>query len=593
MEALELLRKRQELGPQFDLVLSDVHMPDMDGFKLLEAIGLELGVPVIMMSSDGDTNVVLRGVTHGAVDFLIKPVRIEELRNVWQHVVRRRSLQLTRPGEETDGDSRNNASASQTHGMKRKDTESLRVEHEGGGAGKKPRVVWSVEMHQQFVNAVNVLGIDKAVPKRILELMNVEGLTRENVASHLQKYRLYLKRVEGVQLGKGGKMPRPPAVETASRERIDHVPQQGSHLTNSPEGFTGTNGYSYGKNASTSGYQNVHEPNSNFGVNSAWHQTSSPGIHSYQSGYLPGVAHNGINRSNFHDYSHINSMPGGPSSHPIGNFGLPSHPSDSQLYSAFSGERPPNTAMGRASSLPATVQSFDHYNTTNVENQGPVSPVMPTLNQFRASSEVNGCVSMSRNGNASAHGSSNGQLVGIGGNGVQNRSSPNNNNDVGILGSTSATNAGIGTDRDTPSDGGIPSPVLHDNPSHFVGGLFDGHAEATTAENRKDGVDSDLLNNERANRIHKDFRNKNFDSHNIMHGQQNASHMDSMLPSLIIGGGLHNEMEGIQGLNHEQLPSRDDPESEFINMLIESMSGTSNAMDLAIGRTINDHRRGR
>ena len=25
---------------------------------------------------------------------------------------------------------------------------------------KKPRVVWSVEMHQQFVNAVNQLGID-------------------------------------------------------------------------------------------------------------------------------------------------------------------------------------------------------------------------------------------------------------------------------------------------------------------------------------------------------------------------------------------------------------------------------------------------
>ena len=74
-----------------------------------------------------------------------------------------------------------------------------------GGGGKKPRVVWSVEMHQQFVGAVNQLGIDKAVPKRILDLMNVEGLTRENVASHLQKYRLYLKRVQGVAGGKAGR----------------------------------------------------------------------------------------------------------------------------------------------------------------------------------------------------------------------------------------------------------------------------------------------------------------------------------------------------------------------------------------------------
>ena len=42
------------------------------------------------MSANGETSVVLRGITHGAVDYLLKPVRIEELRNIWQHVVRRR-----------------------------------------------------------------------------------------------------------------------------------------------------------------------------------------------------------------------------------------------------------------------------------------------------------------------------------------------------------------------------------------------------------------------------------------------------------------------------------------------------------------------
>lgn len=31
---------------------------------------------------------------------------------------------------------------------------------EEGSSAKKPRVVWSVEMHQQFVAAVNALGID-------------------------------------------------------------------------------------------------------------------------------------------------------------------------------------------------------------------------------------------------------------------------------------------------------------------------------------------------------------------------------------------------------------------------------------------------
>lgn len=50
---------------------------------------------------------------------------------------------------------------------------------------KKPRLVWTKELHRRFVDAVNHLGVDKAVPKTIMHLMNVDGLTRENVASHL------------------------------------------------------------------------------------------------------------------------------------------------------------------------------------------------------------------------------------------------------------------------------------------------------------------------------------------------------------------------------------------------------------------------
>ncbi|KAE9596734.1 putative response regulator and transcription factor RR-A-type family [Lupinus albus] len=55
---------------------------------------------------------------------------------------------------------------------------------------KKMKVDWTPELHKKFVQAVEQLGIDQAIPSRILELMKVEGLTRHNVASHLQKYRL-------------------------------------------------------------------------------------------------------------------------------------------------------------------------------------------------------------------------------------------------------------------------------------------------------------------------------------------------------------------------------------------------------------------
>ncbi|KAJ6356563.1 hypothetical protein OIU78_004619 [Salix suchowensis] len=214
--ALKLLRERKGY---FDVVLSDVHMPDMDGFKLLELVGLEMDLPVIMMSADGRTSAVMRGIRHGACDYLIKPIREEELKNIWQHVIRKKcneNKEQEHSGSFEDNDCYKqgnddieNASSVNEGGeegvlkgqKKRniaKEEDDNELENDDPSASKKPRVVWSVELHQQFVSAVNQLGIDKAVPKRILELMNVPGLTRENVASHLQKFRLYLKRLSGV-----------------------------------------------------------------------------------------------------------------------------------------------------------------------------------------------------------------------------------------------------------------------------------------------------------------------------------------------------------------------------------------------------------
>ena len=48
------------------------------------------------------------------------------------------------------------------------------------------KVDWTPELHRRFVQAVEQLGVDKAVPSRILELMGIDCLTRHNIASHLQ-----------------------------------------------------------------------------------------------------------------------------------------------------------------------------------------------------------------------------------------------------------------------------------------------------------------------------------------------------------------------------------------------------------------------
>eukprot|EP01102_Stenamoeba_stenopodia_P007416 TRINITY_DN2074_c0_g7_i1.p1 TRINITY_DN2074_c0_g7~~TRINITY_DN2074_c0_g7_i1.p1 ORF type:complete len:224 (-),score=38.43 TRINITY_DN2074_c0_g7_i1:53-724(-) len=60
------------------------------------------------------------------------------------------------------------------------------------GIKKKKRVKWTTELNEIFMEVLQKLG-DKAVPSAILREMKVCGLTRENVASHLQKYRTQLR----------------------------------------------------------------------------------------------------------------------------------------------------------------------------------------------------------------------------------------------------------------------------------------------------------------------------------------------------------------------------------------------------------------
>lgn len=100
----------------------------------------------------------------------------------------------------------------------------------GGGNGdepartlKRPRLVWTPQLHKRFVDAVAHLGIKNAVPKTIMQLMSVDGLTRENVASHLQKYRLYLKRLH---TGGAAAATPPPQVPPPYYSRFDAKPPQ-------------------------------------------------------------------------------------------------------------------------------------------------------------------------------------------------------------------------------------------------------------------------------------------------------------------------------------------------------------------------------
>ncbi|CAK9176219.1 unnamed protein product [Ilex paraguariensis] len=64
-----------------------------------------------------------------------------------------------------------------------------------GQSQRKARRCWSPELHKRFLQALQQLGGSHVgTPKQIRELMKVDGLTNDEVKSHLQKYRLHTRR---------------------------------------------------------------------------------------------------------------------------------------------------------------------------------------------------------------------------------------------------------------------------------------------------------------------------------------------------------------------------------------------------------------
>ena len=66
----------------FDLLITDIHMPHNKGEDLLQLLRQEQkkNTPIIMMSSDGDEDVVAMAKRQGVNEFVKKPIKLDELR---------------------------------------------------------------------------------------------------------------------------------------------------------------------------------------------------------------------------------------------------------------------------------------------------------------------------------------------------------------------------------------------------------------------------------------------------------------------------------------------------------------------------------
>ncbi|CAJ1935689.1 unnamed protein product [Sphenostylis stenocarpa] len=199
----------RESKGRIDLILIEVHMPIMDGYQFLQFVNQEIYVPVILMSSDDSQSSAYKAFELGACDYSVKPLNEKELKNMWKHVYRK-SIRETKQKDigslEDDNQKRginDNSEFVSSSVIERTNSNIREFDNVGESENrdeppkKKPRLVWSTELHLAFVKAVNQIGhaifvfflncyLLEAVPNKILELMNVHGLTRNNVASHLQ-----------------------------------------------------------------------------------------------------------------------------------------------------------------------------------------------------------------------------------------------------------------------------------------------------------------------------------------------------------------------------------------------------------------------
>ncbi|KAL8537818.1 hypothetical protein ACS0TY_012809 [Phlomoides rotata] len=197
---------------KFDVVIANINSPDLHGFKLLQQ-AVTMGLPTVLVSVDDNAFMAMKALESGAFLYLKKPATMEVLRYLWQLVMREKT-RIIRERELFLAANNNGVVApvienpSLVRGL---EIREAGVVHENK-LGKKARIAddecdsenrmvhdndvrkkmcteWTQELHAKFIEAVEILGEGRCFPKEILDLMNVPGLTRMQVASHLQKCR--------------------------------------------------------------------------------------------------------------------------------------------------------------------------------------------------------------------------------------------------------------------------------------------------------------------------------------------------------------------------------------------------------------------
>jgi len=91
------LEEVERTNVAFDCVLSDVNMPDLDGFELVESLrSRDDDLPVLLMTGDPTLQGALRAIDIGAVSYITKPFENESLASAVARAARKHGVQRMR-----------------------------------------------------------------------------------------------------------------------------------------------------------------------------------------------------------------------------------------------------------------------------------------------------------------------------------------------------------------------------------------------------------------------------------------------------------------------------------------------------------------
>lgn len=84
----------------YDLVLLDIMLPDMDGLTICQNVRKLSDIPIIMLTAKDEINDKVTGLDIGADDYITKPFAIQELLARIRATLRKHNNSTTKPAEE-------------------------------------------------------------------------------------------------------------------------------------------------------------------------------------------------------------------------------------------------------------------------------------------------------------------------------------------------------------------------------------------------------------------------------------------------------------------------------------------------------------